>query len=393
MNSAVPLKVVAVNEPRMTIDREPVWVVVKEGQEVTYYPYPSTSWSQSQFNFICNPPSAQTILDRMVFIQVPVTITFTVNSSISPAPTTNLLQPGRDAFRAFPVSSITNTLTATINGFPVNIELSQIIHALSRFHTPVKHLNGWMSMQPSFEDNYQSYQDADGATNNPLSTYMDGAPASVQGRGSYPFTVISNTPSSATIMANLYEQVILPPFIWDDACNQSKGLTNLTSLTFNWILNNGGIARLWSHSPITDVGGLSTIGAVNVQFTQPTMYLEFITPRLNQPIPRQITYPYFQISRYTTQSNMTFAPNTSGLIKSNIIQLDSIPRKLYLFARQSDNVIYNSLYNTITQPDCFMQINNCNITWANRQGILSGASPQNLYDISVQNGYNGTWLE
>lgn len=385
-NSAVPLNVVGVYEPRMLLDNERTWVVVKGGQQVTYYPFPSTSFSSSQFNFICNPPSAQTVLDRVAFIEVPVTITFTNNG----AQTENLLQPGRDAFRCMPISSVTNTLTATINGFPTNIELSQIIHALTRYHTPLKVKNGPMSIQPSFEDNYQLYSDADGANNNPLGAYGDAAGLAELGRGAYPFTVVSNTPAGAVITAVLREQIILPPFLWDG--NEAGGLSNLTSLTFNWILNNN-LQRIWSHSDVTDVAGVSTIANVVPVFGQPSMYLGFITPRLSQPIPPRITYPYFQISRYTTQSQNTLAPNASATYKSNIIQLDSVPRKLYLYMKQSDSVIYSSVRNMISTPDVFLQINNLNITWNNQQGVLSGASPVNLYNFSVQNGYNKTWAE
>lgn len=387
-NSAVPLNVVGVMEPRMELNNERTWVVVKGGQTVTYYPFPSTSFSNSQFNFICNPPSAQTVLDRAVFIEVPYTITFTQNAGNIQA--FNLLQPGRDAFRAFPVSSITNTLTATINGFPTNIELSEIIHALSRYHSPLALKNGWMSTQPAFEDNYQLYSDADGANNNPLGTYMDATGLSEIGRGAYPVTVTTNNAETAVITGTLREQVFLPPFLWDG--HQAGGLSNLTSLTFNWILNNN-LGRIWSHSDITDLGGVSTIGAINVAFSQPSMYLGFVTPRLNIPIPPRITYPYFQISRYTTQFQNTLAPNASGTYKSNIIQLDSIPRKLYCYMKQSNSVIYSSLRNQISTPDVFLQINNLNVTWNNNQGVLSGASSMNLYQFSVQNGYNKTWTE
>lgn len=394
MNSAIPLNVVAVMEPRMELNNERTWVVLKGGEQVTYYPFPSTSFSSSQFNFICNPPSANTVLDRNIFIEVPFTINFTANSA-NPS-TDNLLQPGRDAFRAYPVSSITNTLTATINGFPTNIELSQVIHAMSRFHTPLDLKNGWMSKQPSMEDNYQNYADADGATNNPLGGYSDAAPMSELGRGAYPFTVVSNTPTAASISGVLREQVFLPPFLWNQH-EQAGGLSNLTSLTFNWVMNNN-LQRIWSHSDINDilVSGIptSTIGSVSVNFTQPTMYLGFLTPKLSVPIPPKITYPYYQISRYTTQTQTTAAYGIQNIYKSNIIQLDSIPRKLYVFLKQSDQQIYGTtLRNLISTPDVFLQINNLNITWNNQQGVLSGASPVNLYDFSVQNGYNKSWTE
>lgn len=407
-NSAVPLKVLAVYEPRLELNNERAWVVVKGAQTTTYYPFPAASWSNNQFNFICNPPSANTVLDRSVFIEVPFIMTFLANTAANfPAgpnnpPVGNLLVPGQDAFRAFPISSVCNTLSCTINGYVVNLELSQVIHCLSRYHAPLALKNGWMSGQPAMEDNYASYIDAAGANNNPLGQYGDATGMSELPRGAYPYgtgaqiLAVTNNGQGAVIQGVLREQVILPPFLWDEC--EAGGLSNLTSLTFNFILSNN-LGRMWSHSPASDLPGpppISTIGSIDVNFAQPSLYLGFLTPRLSQPIPPRITYPFFNISRFTTQfgSTRSLAPNASDTYKSNIIQLDSIPRKIYCFCKPSDTVIYGgNMSALVSTPDVFMQINNLNVTWNNNQGVLSGASPMNLYQFSRSNGYSKTWTE
>ena len=100
-NSLVSLPVVAVQDPRVRLENERMFAIIKGGQQVTYYKYPASSFSNSNFNFSTNPPSKQTILDRVAMVQVPFTITFTGTG----AGTGNILQPGRDAFRNFPLGS------------------------------------------------------------------------------------------------------------------------------------------------------------------------------------------------------------------------------------------------------------------------------------------------
>ena len=404
-NNIVPLEAVAVNEPRIEVSNKRQWVILKGGNVVTYQPYPTLGPSNAGFNFNIQPPSATTILDRNLILQVPVTITFTLNPLYNGgvAPATNLLQPGRDAFRAYPISSITETLRASINGYLCNIELADCIHAMSRFHTPLKALNNWLSKMPDFEDNCQQYSQMDGATNNPLSSYVDGSPMSALGRGSYPFTVVSNTPTSATITAVLTESIFLPPFLWE-SCNQAGGLSNLNTLTLDVIFGSYP-ERIWSHSDITnDASGNVTIGSMNVNFTSavssngftvstPSIYAGWITPRLTQSIPRAIVYPYYDLVRFRQNFPTTIAPNGTGQIMSQVISLNSIPRKMYIFVKQSKQQVTLNTGNRITYPDVFTQITNLNVNWNNQQGIFSGASPQNLYDISASNGYNKTWAE
>lgn len=375
---------IAIYEPRLKVANDREWVIVKGGQTVTTNVYPATSSSNSYFNFTTNPPGRKNVLDRHVIIAVPVRLTFTGPGSI---PNTNLMiQQGRDAFRSYPISSVTSTLTCRINGFPVSIELNQFVHVLENFHSKIDSMNTFSSLYPNMTDNYQNYSDGDLSNRNPLGSYGDNSTQIP--RGAYDMTITSNTNTGAVVEATLYEQIVLPPFLFDDS--QSGGLTNLDTLEFNFVLSTN-LQRIWSRSALNTV----PISSLNVDFTaigKPSILLNWITPRDTQNIPERVRYPYFQLSRYIQNSPVGIMnPNEVRQMQSQVIQLNSIPRKLYIYAKQSDSVIQESINNSVTTPDTFLAIENVSLSWDNIDGVLSGCEPINLYEMSVSNGLNYDW--
>lgn len=373
------LKKVAIYEPRLKINNQREWVIIKGGQTVTTTVYPATSYSNSYFNFTTNPPGKKNVLDRHVIIQVPVTLTFTGPGDA----TTNLMiQQGRDAFRSYPIATVTASLTARLNGFPVTIESNKFVHVLENFHSKIDVMNTYQSIYPNMTDTYQNYSDGDVSNKNPLGSYSDNS--SQIPRGAYDITITNNTNTSATVNAVIYEQIVLPPFLFDDS--QAGGLTNLDTLEFNFVLDTN-LWKIWSRSESNTV----PLTSLSVVFGNPSMLLNWITPRDTQLVPDKVRYPYFQLSRYI-QSNVTgntpILPNTSYTASSQVIQLNSIPKKIYIYVKQSDQVINQSLNLSVNSTDTYFKIDNISISWDNLDGILSGSQDVNLYEMSVNNGIN-----
>lgn len=378
----------AIYEPRCELNNRRAFVTVKGGQSVTYYSYPATSYNLSGFEFNTIPPGKQNILDRIAIIDVPTTFIFT---PLTPVPGTLILQSSYDALRAYPISSITQSIRSKINGYDVTIEIKDIIHAISRFHTSVEYNTTAGSLFPNYLDCYQNYSDGVLSNNNPLGTYIDSS-GKEDMRGAYTITSLINSdgvapnPLSATLSVTLREYIVLPPYLWDS--REAGGLTNLDTLSFTWNLVPN-LARMWSRASNHPVA-LNPVGGINISFGQPTMILTWITPRLTQPIPRLMTYPYFQVSKFIQQNALigspTLAPNASGDAKTNVIQFDTVPRKIYLYCKQSDNIINSTLNNTIQSTDTFLAINSLNISWDNINGMFSGCTPEQLWQLSVQNG-------
>lgn len=367
----------AVYDPRLVLDNKRAFAVLKGGQQVTYYSYATTGAGSNSWAFSTNPPSKKTVLDRLAFISVHAKLTFAGTG----AGTGNILQPGRDALRSFPISSIVEILTSRLNGQPVSVEMAELIHLLERFHFTDDMKRNVMSYFPSMPDNVQNYSDADGFNNNPLAQYGDNS--SINPRGAYRMVVSSNTTTGAVVDIDLFEPIMLPPFIMDGIKNQAGGLANLDTLDWNFTLTNR-LERMWSRS----TANTQNLSSISVQFSNQAMLLGWITPNLTQQIPDVISYPYYQINKYVTQHRTDVFPNFDATITSNVVQFDSVPRKIYLYAIPSRNDILNNFDSTVHTSDTFFKIENVNINWDNQSGILAGATPLQLYNFSAQNGLN-----
>lgn len=92
--------------------------------------------------------------------------------------------------------------------------------------------------------------------------------------------------------------------------------------------------------------------------------------------------------RYPTDANASIAGATgTSTLQSSNIQLQSIPRRMYIYARiKNSDLLY-------TDTDTFLGITSISINWNNRSGLLSSATPYDLYNISKKNGCNLSWTE
>jgi len=108
------------------------------------------------------------------------------------------------------------------------------------------------------------------------------------------------------------------------------------------------------------------------------------------PIPRSLTSSYFSIVSYPTKSSAPIAPGQNVSLTMQSVQVTSIPRRLYVFARDDDSVL------TPFSSDTFMSLatnaNPITLTWNNNQ-FLSQSTAADLYNMSVKNGINMSWSQ
>lgn len=372
-----PLKVVNVMEPRVDLINERSWVNVLGPEQSTFYQIAATGYSNSNIQFNIVPPGPDYVLDRQVWIKVPVTLTFAGTG----AGTGNIIQPARDAFRAYPLSSCTTTLQVSLNNYSTSIELNQFIHTLSRFHSEADDRYGFHSLSPCFEDCYQVYSDADGANNNPLGGYINQACNNQLPRGAYPFIVVSNSTTAAVITANIYERVFIPPYIWQKM--EHGGLTKLTAMTFNYTLAN--LAHMWSRSS----ANTQNLTSLSVQLGAPSILMNWLTPKLSElaRMPDIITYPHFQCQRFSNTGQSSLAPNATGNFSTQQLIFDTIPEKLYIFLKKPDSLVLNTtLAEMVQSTDTFCAINSISINFCNETGVLSQSDQSLLWNMSVKNG-------
>jgi hypothetical protein len=395
---------VLVKDPVTILGNKREYAVLKSGSQATYKQFTTTSVSNSSIQFSCPPPSGGIIVDRKVYFMLPVRLTFTGTAPVGQT----LLKSGTDAPREFPISSAIDTLQVTINNQSVSINMADIIHPLLHFNADEELDMLDYSMTPSYPDQSQAYSQLFGTNRNPLGFYGDSLDKSMMGRAGFPFNIVTNplsvsavTPITAVVDVVFNEPIFLSPFYWGHA-NES-GFYNVNTMDFNiTFLGNAG-NRMWSHDA-TSSG--TTITGVSAQFTnfgtspaafsyvnnnQPLLLFKYITPLETEKLPfnQPITYPYFDIQRFPTDSQNVIAAGTNWQFVSNNIQLNSIPRRMYIYIRERNQDLYNTCQNT----DSYFSVENISVQFQNKNGLLSSANKRQLYEMAVKNHCNMSWSQ
>jgi len=393
-----PLKVVEVRDPR-TVIREKEYAILKGGAAggVSWKAYTTTSVSNTSIQFSTPPPNFKVWIDRKQYFLLPVRIRLTASvPNLNP-----LLRPGYDALRAFPITNSISTLAVSINNTSVSMNMSDIIQGLLRFNTGQYLKEHEYSMTPSALDMSQEYNDLLGSIRNPLGQYGDSNQDSVTNRGGFAnYTIVSNTASEAIIDVLLCEPIFLSPFYF--GCGNATAFIGVQDMSWNFTFVNNPAFKMVSHNP----SGALAPGAINggsVEFNNftgvpfsyggivPTLLFNYITPQSLQSIPSVMTYSYFDVARYFSDFS-AIAPNGTAQLTSNTIVLQSIPRRIYIWARSNNS----ELNNDCTRTDTFLALQKLNplqVSWNNYNGTFTGASSWDLYKMSVKNHLNLSYDE
>jgi len=398
-----PLIPVCVRDPRTIIENDRTYAVLKAGSQTTWKQYTTTSISNSSLQFSCPPPSGGVIVDRKMYMYLPLRLTFT---GVPPAGQ-SIIMPNRDGPRAFPVSSSIDTLQASINNQSVSINIADIVQALMHYNTDCDLKNLDYSMTPSYQDQSQNYGDLFLSNINPLALYGTVGDGNQTPRGGFPYVIISNPVQAVggtAILTSVVdiafcEPIFLSPFYWGKS-NES-GFYNVNTMDFNFTFLGQGANRMWSHD---DNAGTNVIVTSSYVFgglqngptsfgstggNLPVMLFQYITPQETMVIPPNmpITYPYFDILRFPSDQGLVTAGSGSLTYNSNNIQLNSIPRRIYIFMRERNS----DLYSNASKTDSFFQINGLSIQFQNKNGLLASASMQQLYEMSLKNHCKMNW--
>lgn len=398
-----PMQPVLVRDPRTLVSGERKYAVLKGGSQMTNKQYSTTSISNTALQFSCPPPSGAIFVDRNVRLYVPVRLTFTG----TPANGVKLLVSGFDAPRAFPLSSGIETLTASINNQSVSINLSDVIQPLMWYNTGTELKNSDYSITPCYQDQSQSYDSLIATNRNPLGDYSVSGDNVPSPRGAFPFVVVANpagdgvNPVTAVVDIALCEDLYLSPFWWGKGVS-TDAFFNVTTMDFNITFLSQAANRFWSHSSAAGgsavafatssytfgglAGGPTSFGTTTGN--SPQIFFSYVTPQETQVLSPNMTisYPYFDVQRYITGQAAVTAGSQATMISNNI-QLNSIPRRMYIFVRKRNQDLLADARST----DTYFSIENLNIQWMNKNGLLASANKEQLYEMSVKNHCTMSW--
>lgn len=404
-----PEMIVKVQDPRIDLDRPCEYLVEEGAGQVTWREIAATTYAPSsiQFNNI-NPPSPDTIVDKKIYVKVGFTINFT-GPAVGDAPLLGYVAPsgvagepqiwqptGTDGPRAFPLAQLCSTVAVQINNTTVVQNVGDYIEPLLRY-------NAWqaldetdLSLTPSEQDQYQNYGDFAlyGSARNVLGNY--GEQGFRTNRGGFAGVhVISNSTTAAQVQLDIIEPLFISPL--DFGMENGRGLYGVQTMQVTLTLKSD-LSRLWSHDAVNGNPALN-ISSISIGTTStdtPKILFNYLTPKFTDVRPAVNAYPYCSIDRYPT-NNFTLPAISAGEYLGNVhqvtstnIQLGVIPKRIYIYARVAESY-RNSARSHI--PDVYAFIKSISINFNNRSGLLSGATPEQLYRMSVKNGCSLSWTQ
>jgi hypothetical protein len=375
-----PLKVKAVIDPRLEIQTSKDYIATKGAMVNAWQQFPATNVSNSSIQITCNPPNRDIAIARIVFKKI------VYQWSISGVNTSGgtLLNTGYVAPRAMPITSTTAAETITINNDTLTqAPIQQYWRSLLHFRNDFFERFGVMSLAPSMLDQFQDYADGSGSVRNPLAAYGDNSFENTRG-GYSGFTIDPQVAGNITATGTLtsFEPIFVSPFCWGDKANFYASFAGIQNMSYTCTFSN--LARILSitqgqGAPV----GQIVLGDPSVNVQSASLFFNYLTPDPIMPISRNLELSYYSVISYPTRSNTVVAAGASIQIPFQSIQVTSIPKRIYIFAKKDD------ASETAFTSDSYMSLNSSvnplSITWNNNQ-FLSQATTQDLYNISVKNG-------
>jgi len=400
----------------------------------TFQSFVATSSSNSNLNWNVTVPSENTVIDREILVQTG--LSFTVRIDGCPADETAFDYGLLDSLQAFPLASLMTTLNAQINNTSVSINLQDVLPQLVAM-TSKRELQHWNGMTPCYRDStYANYFDGVATNANALASVDNTSyDEMLLPRGAHPVvcviaqfeadgTYVSASPVCTTtgnyflvaVQTIVCEPLFLSPFIYAHPEFNAQGLLGVSNMVIT--ANIGNLNRVFSASPYSAEGSALTYevtaGIANAFLghgatpqpllfqvsnanllalasgaSSPQLLLQFLSTQPTDVIETRNSLPYMDFPRFISPTSGTsaLARLVSATYSASSIQLNQIPDLFIICLRKPISSM------TAKDSNSFLKINSISLNLNNQSGLLSSATPYDLWRMSVKNGSTQSWLE
>ena len=415
---------VLVKDDRLLVTDQVSYAVLKGGQNVTCQRFNAIGGPKftSNINFNLQIPSQETIVSRNVLMTAQLEFTISGATVAKPDDPSNSVTGfgylfhygGTDSFGPLVFNQLITSQQYTINNTTVSQNTRDILAVILRLHDK-RWLARYNGMTPSAFDTYfqapPSFYSGNviPTNNNPAAGYngtsMDNdllprgafpldslACTLVEGGASYNY-LPAGTARTVTVRITVTEPVLLSPFTY--AGDDSQGFYGIQNLSAIINLDQSANTAIRFGAGSGNLVGRFGTGVGNaivmpvVQFTGayvPQLLFQLLTPHASDLLPARNIVPYYELPRYLT-SGPAILSGASATISSQSLQLNMIPDKLLIAIGKPISG------RTPSDSDSWLTITNISINWNNTSGLLSSATPQDLWRMSVENGLNQSWSE
>ena len=379
-------KTALIQDPKLSqITDQQVFGVRVGASNNTYQEFAAVSDSASSLIFNCQLPSESVVLSRDVTLRTKVKLSF--------QSTVNTLEYGKDICLApFPLAMGMQSISSQINNSTVSLNLSDILPQLLCMNDSAI-INKWQGTCPTLRDEvYKYYGDAQGCNNNPFATISTGGYEQFpQPRGAHPVTlsvpVEAAAPFTYELTFETAEPLFLSPYIFGHPDYNLGGFVGINTVNVNCNLTAkpDRVLRALSGKIVDGSLRWGTTAESNPfkNDTRPALLLNFLSSQSTQLIPARQVVPYCDFPRYITPQSQF----TSGVINVNNIQLNQLPDKFIICVRKKMSDMGS------TDTDSFFPISNISVNLNNQSGLLSSASREQLWRMSVEAGSMQSYSE
>lgn len=382
------------------------YAVMSGASSNTYQQFSAVSTSSSSMTFNCQIPSENIVVSREVLVQSD--IFFTINITGVPALATAFNYGDTDAFQAFPLNSLFTTCSAQINNTNVSSNLQDILPSILRLNNN-RELYRYNGMCPCLPDqSYKNFVDGVGASNNALGDFADQSyDGDLIPRGAFPveLTLVHNitaggsdaSPVSTDVLdtfvitgkVNVTEPLLgLSPFIYGDAVYNKQGLVGINAMSFVFNIDSSCKRFFSTTSTATYTVSLGTQAQQN-PFQNTRMLVNFLSTQPTDLISARNVVPYMDLPRYLSLQSSTgpLNPGVKATFNSQNIQINQLPDYFIISVRKPMST------QSVKDTSSFLKINSISVNLNNTSGLLSSATPEDLWRISVNNHSTQSWAE
>lgn len=390
-----------------------VYLAKQGAASVTHQQVQAVSYSDAQVRWSVYTPSVNIGVDRRFYVEQDFTVNlgqFVAGPQVGQFPQFGQVFGNDTGLRQLPLASCLESVQLKLNNSTVSINLDDTIHALMRYGSSPQERTHYLSGSPSCPDQFSEFANAGGAFEisvaggrNPFADYVTKEEEVTRQFRCWVTSVtvppgVGNPVSSFTIKVR--EPVFIPPLNWSERDVLCLFGIQTIDVTFSY----SDLQKLVEGS-FQVAGNAYTATVTNTPNTPPRLHLFYASPQINMAIPKLLHYPYYELGRYITTgptlnanpfpmlrgaTPFAVAAGASGQVSVNNIQLQSIPKRIYIYVQESKGA---GLVDAKSRPNVWARVDRISVNWNSVAGKLSTAESYDLYRMSVKNGLEMSWLQ
>jgi hypothetical protein len=377
MNTATLVKHI---DPRLNLTADKQYTTSQGAYYISKSEYSPNGTIGSAINFSCNPPNRNIVISRQVIKKVTFRVDITADTKAG--------NVNSDLFPAFsiapaymPVVRVTDNESMKIGNDTITSQNSNIVReALCRYECDEPY-----SGSPNMNDTYQRFNDVANAVRSGLAGYGDSWGDNTSRRAFISFAdnagLATQTGANAgdaiatTLTFTVEEPIFMSPFVFGKDADMAEGFYGIE--TMHYYCNFGNLQNAFNYDPVVMNATVDNFVA-NVSISDFSLVFKYLTPQVNQPIPRNALFSYYEPYVRTNTQLTVNAGVTTGVQTINL-QLSGIPRRIVMLMRDTKTDGSTPLrYLSLVEDSMNIKINN--------QPSFLNQSNQQIYEMCKRNG-------